>query len=100
NTPQTVFRIGSMSKPFTAIAIMQLAEAGQLSLDDTVSKFLPDFPNGERITVHHLLSNRSGIRDYILMPEYQAIKKQRVTTEQVIALFRNEPLLFEPGAQF
>ncbi|HLU11058.1 MAG TPA: serine hydrolase [Oceanobacillus sp.] len=100
NTPQTVFRIGSMSKPFTAIAIMQLVEAGQLSLDDTVSKFLPDFPNGERITVHHLLSNRSGIRDYILMPEYQTIKKQRVTTEQVIALFRNEPLLFEPGTQF
>jgi CubicO group peptidase (beta-lactamase class C family) len=100
NTPQTIFRIGSMTKPFTAIAIMQSVEAGQLSLDDTVSKFLPDFPNGGRITVHHLLSNRSGIRDYILMPEYNDIKKQRVTTEQVIALFRDEPLLFEPGTEF
>ena len=100
NTPQTIFRIGSMTKPFTAIAIMQLVEAGQLSVDDTVSKFLPDFPNGERITVHHLLSNRSGIRDYILMPEYNAIKKQRVSTEQLIGLFRDEPLLFEPGSEF
>jgi CubicO group peptidase (beta-lactamase class C family) len=100
NTPQTVFRIGSTTKPFTALAIMQFVEAGRLSLDDTVSKFLPDFPNGKRITIGHLLSNRSGIPDYILMPEYDGIKKLRVSTEQVIGLFRDEPLLFEPGTEF
>jgi CubicO group peptidase (beta-lactamase class C family) len=100
NTPETVFRIGSMTKPFTAIAVMQMVEAGRLSLQDTVSRFLPDFPKGERITVHHLLSNTSGIPDYIITPEYQTIRRYRVTTEQVIDLFRDKPLQFEPGTAF
>jgi len=100
NTPETVFRIGSMTKPFTALAIMQLVEAEKLSINDPVSKFLPDFSNGKQIALHHLLSNTSGIPDYIIMPEYQKISKNHLTTQDLIALFRDQPLQFEPGSQF
>jgi CubicO group peptidase (beta-lactamase class C family) len=100
NTPQTVFRIGSMTKSFTAIAIMQLAEGGWLSVDDKLSQHLPDFPNGEQITLAQLLSNTSGIPDYIILPEYQPIAKQHVTPEALTALFRDKPLQFKPGADF
>jgi CubicO group peptidase (beta-lactamase class C family) len=100
NTPQTVFRIGSMTKSFTAIAIMQLAEGGWLSVDDTLSKHIPDFPNGQCITLAQLLSNTSGIPDYIITPEYQQIAQQHVTPDALTALFRDKALQFEPGADF
>jgi CubicO group peptidase (beta-lactamase class C family) len=100
HTPQTVSRIGSMTKSFTAIAIMQLVEGGWLSVDDAVSKYLSDFPNGDRITIHHLLSNTSGIPDYIIGTGYQQIFKRHVAPEELTALFRDQPLQFEPGSQF
>ncbi len=100
NVSETVFRIGSMTKPFTAIAIMQLAEAGQLSVNDRLDKYLPDFPNAERITIHQLLSNTSGIPDYIITPGYQKIATQHISTEALIGLFRDLPLQFEPGTNF
>jgi CubicO group peptidase (beta-lactamase class C family) len=100
NTPQTVFRIGSMTKPFTAIAVMQQVENGKLRLSDTVSRYLPDFPNGERITIHHLLSNTSGIEDFIPMPEYARQMTCPLPTDALIALFRDCPLRFEPGAEY
>jgi CubicO group peptidase (beta-lactamase class C family) len=100
NRPETVFRIGSMTKPFTAIAVMQLVETGQLAVNDPISKYLPDFPNGERITLHHLLSNTSGIPDYVITSEYQKISKNHITTQDLIALFRDKPLQFEPGTDF
>lgn len=99
-TPTTPYRIGSMTKPFTALAMMQLIEEGTLSLDDTVSHFLPDFPNGEHITIYHLLSNTSGIPDYILTPEYEAIKRYPIATRTLIDLFWHKPLQFEPGTDF
>lgn len=100
NMPHTVFRIGSMSKSFTAIAIMQLVEGGYLALHEPISKYLPDLPNGDRITPHHLLSNTSGIPDYIIMPEYQDIAKRHVTPAELTTLFRDKPLQFEPGTDF
>lgn len=100
NTPQTAFRIGSLTKTFTAIAIMQHIEAGRMSLTDLLSRFVPDFPNADRITVHQLLSNTSGIPDYIVMPAYEKLMKRAVTLDEIIALFRDEPLLFEPGTDF
>lgn len=100
NSPETVFRIGSMTKPFTAIAIMQEVEAGRLAVEHPINHYLPDYPNGDRITLHHLLSNTSGIPDYIIMPRYMKISKLRLTTPELIALFRDEPLQFEPGTNF
>jgi len=57
NTPQTKFHLGSISKTFTAAAILLLEERGQLRVNDPLTKFIPDYPNGDKITVHHLLSN-------------------------------------------
>jgi CubicO group peptidase (beta-lactamase class C family) len=63
--PETVYRIGSITKQFTSAAIMRLMEQGKLSLDDTIQKFLPNFPTqGNRVTVRHLLSHTSGIKSY------------------------------------
>lgn len=100
NTPETPFRIGSMTKPFTAIAIMQLAEKGLLSAQDVLAKYVPDYPNAERITLHQLMTNTSGIPDYIMMPGYESIKKQHISTQELITLFRDKPLQFEPGTSF
>ncbi|MDX2140895.1 MAG: serine hydrolase domain-containing protein [Chloroflexota bacterium] len=100
NTPRTLFRIGSMSKPFTAIAMMQLVEQGQLSLGDTLSTLLPDYPQGERITIAHLLSNRSGIEDYVTTTEYERIQSARLSTQELTGLFRDQPLRFAPGSNF
>lgn len=60
--PEFVFQIGSMTKQFTAIAILQLEEQGKLKVTDPVSKFVPDFPSGETISIHHLLTHTSGIK--------------------------------------
>ncbi len=87
NKPETVFRIGSMTKPFTAILIMQLVEMGKVNLHDKLNQFVPDFPNGDRITLHHLLSNTSGIPDYIVMAEYEKIMKQRISLSDLLCYF-------------
>ncbi len=61
--PDMVFRLGSITKQFTAVAILMLAEKGKLSLDDDLTKFLPDYPTkGQRITIDHLLAHTSGIK--------------------------------------
>jgi CubicO group peptidase (beta-lactamase class C family) len=100
NTPQTVFRIGSMTKAFTAIAIMQWVEQGKIAVEDTLSKYLPDYPNGEQITLHHLLSNTSGITDYLLMSGFRETMRTPTSVTALIDRFRDEPLEFEPGAEF
>jgi CubicO group peptidase (beta-lactamase class C family) len=100
NTPQTAFRIGSLTKTFSAVALMQHIEAGHITVHDTLSRFVPDFPNGERITIHHLLSNTSGIPDYVVMPAYEKLMKHNVPIDELLTLFRDEPLQFEPGTGF
>lgn len=62
--PSSIFRIASITKPITATAVMQLIEKGQLSLTDRLSKFFKDFPNGDKITIYHLLSHTSGIPNW------------------------------------
>lgn len=64
NKPTTKFRIGSLTKAFTAMGIFQLHEEGKLSIDDCINKYLPDFPQGEKITIYHCLTNTTGIPNY------------------------------------
>lgn len=64
NTPETIFRIGSITKPITAMAIMQLHERNKLNINDSLSKYLHDFPNGDKITLYHLLTHTSGLPSY------------------------------------
>lgn len=96
-----VFRIGSITKQFTAIAILQLMEQGKLSLQDEITKFIPDYPmHGHKITIEHLLTHTSGIQSYTGMKDFE----QRMTLDlkpmEVIDHFKSEPMEFAPGTQF
>ncbi|HEX2993513.1 MAG TPA: serine hydrolase domain-containing protein, partial [Anaerolineales bacterium] len=97
NTPETRFLIASLTKTFTAVAIMQLAEQGRLSVDDPLSKYLPDFPHANRIYLRHLLSNTSGIYDFLLLEDFPQFMNQPHTTAEMIARFADQPLVLEPG---
>jgi CubicO group peptidase (beta-lactamase class C family) len=99
-SPKTAFRIGSMSKPFTAIVALQWVHEGVIGLDDALAKYVPTYPNGENITVRHLLSNRSGIEDYIMLPAYEALQTRRTSIDELIALFRDLPPRFAPNAEY
>lgn len=102
NAPDTKFRIGSVTKQFTAVAILQLAESGKLTLDDPVAKHYPEAPaTWEKVTVRHLLTHTSGIPSYTDLPDFFAKRsRQPMTPVEVVKLTQDQPLLFEPGAQW
>ena len=101
NTPSTKFRLGSITKQFTSMAIMQLQEKGLLSVNDPITKHLPDYPKtGDGITIHHLLTHSSGIPSYTGVPEYQKNMRVAFTTVQMIDGFKDKPLEFTPGEKF
>ncbi len=98
---ENVFEIGSMTKQFTAMAILMLIERGELNLDDEITRFIPDYPtNGNKITIHHLLTHTSGIKNYTSIKELIAISKQDLTPKELIDFFKNEPVDFSPGEKF
>jgi CubicO group peptidase (beta-lactamase class C family) len=104
NTPQTKFAIGSMTKAFTAMAIMILRERGKLSVKDSICDYLSDCPaNWKSITLHHLLTHTSGIRNYTDLYS-QLINKVNICREykpeEVIAFFKDLPLDFKPGSSW
>ena len=96
-----VFRIGSLTKQFTAVAILQLVEAGKIKLDDDITRFIPDYPvAGKGITVENLLTHTSGIMDYTAMAGYEAGIAEHISPVDMIARFKNEPLRFAPGSRY
>ena len=102
-TPATVFRLGSNTKQFTATVILQLVEEGKISLDDRLSKFLPDYPKpGADATVRQLLTHTSGIKNFTAIPRWMMSggRAKPITTEQLIAVFKDEPADFAPGAKY
>jgi len=101
-TPNMKFRIGPITKQFTATAILQLQEAGKLSVDDPVSKYYTDAPPAwARITIRHLLNHRSGIPSYTGLPGFfDREARLPKTPEELIKLTRDKPLEFEPGSRF
>lgn len=101
NTPKTRFHLGSVTKQFTAMAVMQLQERGLLSVNDPLSKYIPDYPNGKKITLHHLLTHTSGIPDYINDDEtFADIYKLYHSVDQIVDRFKNKPLEFQPGTKY
>jgi len=99
--PDMVFRIGSMTKQFTAVAILQLMEQGKLSLQDDITKYIPDYPtHGYNITIEHLLTHTSGIKSYTNVPEFQKYVRQDMKPEEAINTFRNLPMEFAPGTKW
>lgn len=99
-TSDHVFQIGSMTKQFTAIAILMLEEQGKLSVNDPISKFIPDYPNGNNITVSHLLTHTSGIKDFTKMKTIFEIAQKEMTAKEMVDFFKEEPVDFSPGEKF
>lgn len=95
-----VFEIGSITKQFTAVAVLMLMEQGKLKLDDPLTKYIPDYPKGDKITIHHLLTHTSGIRSYTGMETWAKRWREDLTPLQMIDIFKNEPLDFEPGEKW
>jgi D-alanyl-D-alanine carboxypeptidase len=102
NTPATRFRIGSMNKMFTAVATLQLVEAGKLKLDDPIGQHLPGYPNKEvaaKVTVRHLLTHTGGTGD-IFGPEFEEHRLQLREHRDYLKLYGRRGLTQEPGARF
>jgi len=101
NTPTTKFRLGSITKRFTAASILLLEERGKLSVNDPVKKYMPDAPAAwDKVTIFHLLTHTSGVADFTSFPDYPKIEPFATTPAKLVALFRDKPLDFEPGAQW
>jgi CubicO group peptidase (beta-lactamase class C family)/uncharacterized protein YneR len=99
-TPETVFRIGSITKQFTSSAILKLSEQGKLNLQDEITKYLPDYPTqGKKITIEHLLTHTSGIRSYTSLPEImnKETKAKTFQVSEMISTFKDKPMDFDPG---
>jgi D-alanyl-D-alanine carboxypeptidase len=102
NTVDTQFRNGSMNKMFTATAVMQLVEAGKLSLDDTVGKIMPDYPNADvarKVTIRHLLGHTGGTGDFF-GPEFMKNRLTLKTHADYVAMFGARAPLHEPGSEY
>jgi CubicO group peptidase (beta-lactamase class C family) len=106
HTPRTKFRIGSITKQFTATAILKLREQGLIGVHDVISTYLPDYPNGEQITIHHLLNHTCGIPNFTDfnardgLESFEQIEKRNLPLDDLIAFFSNEPLEFTPGDRY
>jgi len=99
-TPETKFRIGSITKQFTAAAILKLVEKGKMKLDDKLSKYIPDFPRGDEVTIYHLLTHTSGFNCYTEDAGFVERVTQPITTEELINEFKTYDFDFEPGTQW
>lgn len=118
NRTDTIFELGSITKQFTAVAIMQLKEQGLLTLDDPLSLYIPEYPNAEQITIRQLLNMTSGIPDYVtsgalgvgldtasefsfeLLEQVKIIMTSQYTHAQIVEAISGYELLFEPGTDY
>jgi len=102
NTPKTVFRIASLTKQFTAMAIVQLQERGKLNVGDSICRYLEDCPSAwQPVTIRHLLTHTSGIKNYSSLPDWDdRISRLPYTRTEFVKVFRDIPLQFSPGEKF
>jgi CubicO group peptidase (beta-lactamase class C family) len=99
-TPQMRYSIGSISKQFTAAAILLLQEQGKLSLDDKVAKFVPNLTRANEVTIRQLLSQTSGYQDYWPQDYVMPMMLQPVTAQKILDMWARKPLDFEPGTKW
>jgi len=99
--PENIFQIASMTKQFTAVSILMLVERGKLKLTDEITKFIPDYPtHNKKITIHHLLTHTSGIKDYTRIRALNKKFKNEMTPLEIINFFKDKPMDFNPGEAF
>src|SRR5438105_7109920 len=99
-TTQMRYSIGSISKQFTAAAILLLQEQGKLSLDDKVAKFIPNLTRANEVTIRQLLSHTSGYQDYWPQDYVMPMMLQPVTTQKILDMWARKPLDFDPGTKW
>lgn len=96
--PAAVYEIGSVTKQFTAAALLLLAEEGKLSLDDDLTKYFPEYPTaGYKIPVRRLLDHTSGIKGYTEIPKFQQIMTRKLPKDSLVAIFKDQPFDFPTG---
>jgi CubicO group peptidase (beta-lactamase class C family) len=101
NAPNTKFRLGSITKQFTAASILLLEERGKLSIDDPVKKHMPDAPAAwDKVTILHLLTHTSGIPSFTGFADYRKLQAFATTPPELVARFRDKPLEFQPGEKW
>lgn len=101
NTPETKFRLGSLTKQFTAMLVLQLAAEGKVKLEGRITDYIPEYPkaSGERITIHHLLTHQSGIPDFT-KAEFARLSREYFSPIDLVKVFWEKPLDFNPGAKY
>jgi CubicO group peptidase (beta-lactamase class C family) len=100
-TSKMIFRLGSITKQFTAVSILMLEEQGKLNLKDDIRKHLASYPTHEKvITIENLLTHTSGIPSFTSFPNSLEIEQTKLTTTEILDLFKDKPLEFEPGERF
>ncbi len=101
NSDKTEFRLGSITKQFTAASILLLEERGKLKVDDAVKKYMPDAPAAwDKITIFNLLTHTSGIPSFTGFADYQKLEPFATTPAELVARFRDKPLDFQPGEKW
>jgi CubicO group peptidase (beta-lactamase class C family) len=101
NSSTTRFRLGSITKQFTAASILLLQERGKLNIEDPISKYMPDAPAAwSKITLYNVLTHTSGIPSFTGFPDYRSTEWKDTTPTELVARFRDKPLDFEPGTKF
>ncbi|MBN2093479.1 serine hydrolase [candidate division KSB1 bacterium] len=103
NEPDTKFRLGSITKQFTSMLIMQLVEEGKIRLDEKMTTYLPDYrkDTGDRVTIHHLLTHTSGIPSYTSLPNFSKdISRNPYSVDEFVKQFCSDTLSFAPGSRF
>lgn len=102
NKPETLYRIGSITKTFTAMGIMMLEERGLLSTEDPISKYIPDYIRGDDITIHNLLTHTSGIQDFVNFINFAVGGSGdfHLTSKKIVEILKDKPLNFYPGEDY
>lgn len=100
NTPKTKYRIGSISKTFTAVIILQMVAEGKLTLETKVADFFPNLPNAKSISIHHLLSHSSGLHNFTNDDDYLEYMTKPKTREEKLTIIKKGGIDFKPGAKY
>lgn len=101
DAPEAKFRLGSITKQFTAASILLLEERGKLNTDDPVKKYMPDAPAAwDKITIYNVLTHTSGIPSFTDFPDYRSTEATPTTPDKLVARFRDKPLDFQPGEKW
>src|SRR5271157_410958 len=101
NTPTNKFRLGSLTKQFTAASVFLLEERGKIKVDDLVKKYMPDAPPAwDKVKIYHLLTHTSGIPSFTGFPDYPSTEAIPTTPEKLVARFRDKLLEFQPGEKW